>query len=207
MRVLPLNAVFALIVPALATLAACGGSDSTSITPTVTRVAVTGPSTTLNVGQSTNLSAAAYGATGTQITGAGAATWSTSAASVASVDQAGKVTGVGAGSATITAAITNVKGTFTVTVVNAPVPASKDTIFTQPTRWSPPFVTINVGGTVIFAFGGGIQHNAIFNKVAGAPADIGIFKDQVFARTFNTKGSFPFVCTIHDGMVGEITVQ
>lgn len=206
MRVLPLNAVVALIAPALAILAACGGSDSTTVTPTVTRVAVTGPSTTLNVGQSTILSAAAFGTSGTQITGAGSAAWSSSAASVASVDQAGKVTGVGAGSATITADIAKVKGTFTLTV-SAPVLAAKDTIFTQPTRWSPPFVTINVGGTVIFAFGGGIQHNAIFNKVTGAPADIGIFKDQVFARTFNTKGSFPFVCTIHDGMVGEITVQ
>ena len=206
MRVLPLNAVVALIAPALAILAACGGSDSTTVTPTVTRVAVTGPSTTLNVGQSTNLSAAAFGTSGTQITGAGSAAWSSSAASVASVDQAGKVTGVGAGSATITADLAKVQGTFSLTV-SAPVLAAKDTIFTQPTRWSPPFVTINVGGTVIFAFGGGIQHNAIFNKVTGAPADIGIFKDQMFARTFNTKGSFPFVCTIHDGMVGEITVQ
>ena len=171
MRVLPLNAVVALIAPALAILAACGGSDSTTVTPTVTRVAVTGPSTTLNVGQSTILSAAAFGTSGTQITGAGSAAWSSSAASVASVDQAGKVTGVGAGSATITADIAKVKGTFTLTV-SAPVLAAKDTIFTQPTRWSPPFVTINVGGTVIFAFGGGIQHNAIFNKVTGAPADI-----------------------------------
>ena len=206
MRVQQLTAVFALIVPVLAILAACGGSDSTTVTPTVTRVAVTGPSTTLNVGQSTILSATAFGASGTQITGAGAAAWNSSAASVASVDQAGKVTGVGAGSATITAAIANVKGTFTLTV-SAPVLAAKDTIFTQPTRWLPPFVTINVGGTVIFAFGGGIQHNAIFNKVAGAPLDIQNDKDKVFARTFNTKGTFPFVCTIHDGMVGEITVQ
>ena len=206
MRVLPLNALVVLAVPALAILGACGGSDSTTVIPTVTRVAVTGPSTTLTVGQSTTLSATAFGASGTQIPGAGAAAWSSSATAVASVDQAGKVTGVGPGSATISADIANVKGTFTLTV-NAPVLAAKDTIFTQPTRWSPPFVTINVGGTVIFAFGGGIQHNAIFNKVTGAPADIGIFKDQVFARTFNPKGTFPFVCTIHDGMVGEITVQ
>ena len=206
MRALPLVSSLALVFPVLAILVGCGGADSTNVAPAITRVTVTGPSTTLNAGQFTTLSAAAFGASGVQITGAGAPTWSSSAAAVAAVDQAGKVTGIAAGTATITANIATVKGAFTLTVM-APVPAAKDTIITQPTRWLPPFVTIPVGGTVIFVFGGGIQHNAIFNKVTGAPADIAISRDQVFARTFNTKGSFPFVCTIHDGMVGEITVQ
>ena len=206
MRVFPLVSTVALVVPALAILVGCGGSDSTNVAPAVTRVTVTGPSTTLNVGQFTTLSAAAFGASGAQIPGAGAPTWSSSASAVAAVDQAGKVTGIAAGTATITADIATVKGAFSVTVM-APVPAAKDTILTQPTRWLPPFLTIPVGGTVIFVFGGGIVHNAVFNKVSGAPADILNDKDKVFARTFNTKGRFPFVCTIHDGMVGEITVQ
>ena len=206
MRVPPLNSCLALVVPALAILVGCGGADSPTVAPAVTRVTVAGPSTTLNVGQFTTLSATAFSASGVQIPGAGAPTWSSSAAAVAAVDQAGKVTGLAAGTATITADIAAVKGAFTLTVL-APVPATKDTIFTQPTRWLPPFVTIPVGGTVIFAFGGGIVHNAIFNKITGAPADILNDKDKLFARTFNTKGRFPFVCTIHDGMVGEITVQ
>lgn len=89
------------------------------------------------------------------------------------------------------------------------VTPAKDTIFTLPTQWLPAFVTINAGQAVVFQFGGGIAHNAIFSKfgVAGAPADILPATNQSFSRTFNTRGKYPFECTLHAGMVGEITVQ
>ena len=207
MRVLPLNAVVALIAPALAILAACGGSDSTTVTPTVTRVAVTGPSTTLNVGQSTNLSAAAYGTSGSQISGAGAATWSSSALSVASVDQAGKVSGLAAGSATITASIANVKGSFTL-AVTAPAAASKDTIFTVGISFSPTTKAVATGAAVIFALGfDGIGHDVKFAATNGAPADIPVTTRQYIARVFLKAGSFSYICPTHPEMTGVITVQ
>ena len=208
MRVLPWNAVVSLIVPALAILGGCGGSDSTTVTPTVTRVVVTGPSTTLNVGQSTSLSAAAFGASGTQIPGAGAAAWSSSASSVASVDQAGKVTGVGAGTATMTAVIAKVNGTFTVTVVNAPGAASKDTIFTPGITFSPNRLTVNAGATVIFALGfDGTGHDVRFAVASGAPADIPVTTRGYVARVFSKAGSFSYICPTHPEMTGVITVQ
>ena len=207
MRVHPLNAVFARVVPALALLAACGGSDSTTVTPTVTRVAVTGPSATLNVGQFTNLSAAAYGTTGVQITGAGAAAWSSSAPSVASVDQAGKVSGVAAGSATITADIANVKGSFTLAVMT-PAAASRDTIFTPGISFSPNRLTVATGATVIFALGfDGIGHDVWFAATSGAPLDIPVTPRAYVARVFSKAGSFSYICPTHPEMTGVITVQ
>lgn len=207
MRVHSPNAVLSLLVSALAILGACGGSDSATATPSVTRVTVTGSSTTLNVGQSTNLIAAAYGASGTQITSAGAATWSSSAATVASVDQAGKVTGVGAGTATITAAIANVNGAFTVTV-NAPVSASKDTVFTPGISFSPNRLTVAAGATVIFALGfDGTGHDVKFAATSGAPADIPVTTRQYIARVFSKVGSFSYICPTHPEMTGVITVQ
>jgi plastocyanin len=207
MRVLSPSAVITLVVPTLAIIAACGGADSTTITPAVARVTVTGPSTTLNVGQFTNLSAAAYGATGAPISGAGVAAWSSSAPSVASVDQAGKVSGVGAGSATITAAIANVKGSFTLAVI-APAAASKDTIFTVGISFSPNMRTVAPGAIVIFALGfDGIGHDVRFAATSGAPADIPVTTRQYIARVFSKAGSFSYICPTHPEMTGVITVQ
>lgn len=207
MRVQLSTAVLALVVPALAFLGGCGGSDSTTVTPVVTRVTVTGPATTLNVGQSTNLVAAAYGSSGVQLSNAGAPAWSSSAAAVASVDQAGKVTGVGAGTATITAAIANVNGAVTVTV-NAPVLASKDTIFTPGISFSPNRLTVATGATVIFALGfDGTGHDVKFAATSGAPADIPVTTRQYVARVFSKAGSFSYICPTHPEMTGVITVQ
>ena len=207
MRVLPLIVRSALVVPAFATLTACGGADSTTVTPIVTRVTVTGPTTTLTVGQFTNLSAAAFGTSGAQLTGVGAAAWSSSATGVASVDQAGKVTGVGAGSATITADIANLKGSFTLAVIAAAAP-SKDTIFTPGIAFSPNRLTVNAGATVIFALGfDGTGHDVRFAVVSGAPADIPVTTRQYIPRVFSKAGSFSYICPTHPEMTGVITVQ
>ena len=207
MRVLSLIVRSALVVPALATLTACGGADSTTVTPIVTRVTVTGPTTTLTVGQFTNLSAAAFGTSGAQLTGVGAAAWSSSATAVASVDQAGKVTGVGAGSATITADIANLKGSFTLGVIAAAAPA-KDTIFTPGIAFSPNRLTVNAGATVIFALGfDGTGHDVRFAVASGAPADIPVTTRQYIPRVFTKAGNFSYICPTHPEMTGVITVQ
>jgi plastocyanin len=31
--------------------------------------------------------------------------------------------------------------------------------------------------------------------------------DTTVSRTFNTIGTFPFICTVHPGMAGEIVVE
>lgn len=79
-------------------------------------------------------------------------------------------------------------------------------VFTPGNVFSPFSTTIPVGGTVRFNISGD-QHNVIFKRIAGAPSDVNIVKDQVASRTFPTAGTFPYDCTVHPGMSGQVVVQ
>jgi plastocyanin len=84
----------------------------------------------------------------------------------------------------------------------------KDTVSTLPEAFVPNLLTVSAGSTVVFAFGGGIPHNAIFTRsVPGAPTDIQIVQDVFVSRTFSAMGVFKFDCTVHPGMRGEVDVQ
>ena len=73
--------------------------------------------------------------------------------------------------------------------------------------FSPPFVTISVGSTVRFNFDVSVAHDVTFQAVTGAPASIPVTINQVVSRTFNAKGTFPYDCRTHPGMLGSVTVQ
>lgn len=193
---------------ALAFLSACGGSDATPPSvKVVSRVTVSGATTTLDIGQSTTLAAAAFEASGAQIGSPGSVAWSSSATTVATVDQSGRAAGVAAGSATITADIGGVKGTIAITVKPAATTA-RDTIFTPGINFSPNRLTIVRGATVIFALGfDGIGHDVRFATQAGAPADIPVTTRQYVPRVFTTAGDFAFICPTHPEMTGVITVR
>ena len=106
-----------LAVVGVALLGGCGGSDgSSTAVRSVAKVTVVGSSTTLNVGQTTQLTATATDASGATITNPGVVLWTSSATTVATVDQTGKVTAVGAGTATVTADAAGVKGTLNIKV-------------------------------------------------------------------------------------------
>lgn len=85
-------------------------------------------------------------------------------------------------------------------------PVASATINTTASTFNPSQVTLARGGTVLFNIGA-VAHNVIFDKVAGAPADIPVTSDEQVSRTFNTQGSFPFDCTVHAGMSGTVNVQ
>lgn len=115
-----------LAVAAIVALGACGASNgSTTPVRPVAKVAVAGSSTTLNVGQTTQLTATATDAAGATIANPGIVVWTSSATTVATVDQSGKVTAVGAGTAIVTADAGGVKGTLSIKV-NLVGGASKD---------------------------------------------------------------------------------
>jgi uncharacterized protein YjdB len=86
----------------------------------VASVTVTPSPITMVAGQSTQLAAAARDASGSVISGK-SIVWSSSNTAVAGVTSQGVVTGVGAGSTTITATIDGVSGTSAVTVSDVPV--------------------------------------------------------------------------------------
>ncbi|MBX9928515.1 MAG: Ig-like domain-containing protein [Gemmatimonadaceae bacterium] len=197
----------ALIPLAVVALASCGGGD-TGTAPTaapVASVSLNIAAAQLGVGQTMQLNATPLTGTGTVTTGT--ATWSSSATSIASVSSTGLVAGLAAGQAMITATIAgkSASATFTVAGSGGGLPLAAEV--TMPGNTFSPFLTtIAVGGTVTFRFGS-VDHNVIFANVAGKPADIQIIRNANIARTFNTRGLYPYDCTIHPGMSAQVEVK
>jgi hypothetical protein len=103
----------------VAALAACGSDKSTG-TPAVGSVEITPESPSVAVGSTTQLTAVVKDTKGNVMEGTGVE-WSSSNSDVASVNDDGVVTGVAAGTVTITAKAGSVPGTTTVTVTDIPV--------------------------------------------------------------------------------------
>lgn len=106
---------------ALVALVGCGGGGgSTSPASTVAMVDVTPATASVNVGATLQLAATPKTSAGALVAGK-TATWSTASATVATVDATGRVRGVGAGTAAITATVDGKSGIATITVVALPV--------------------------------------------------------------------------------------
>ena len=107
----------------LVAVAACGGDSGTKAVPptqppTISSLVVSAPSTSITTQQSVQLSATARLSDGTS-NSSPTVTWSSNAASVATVSASGLVAGVSAGTAVITATTGSVSGTATITVTLA----------------------------------------------------------------------------------------
>jgi uncharacterized protein YjdB len=98
-----------------------GGTASVTVTPVpVATVSVSPPTPSVIVGQTVQLTATTRDANNNVLTGR-TVTWSSSNTGIARVSSSGVVTGVAAGSATITATREGKSGTASVTVTLAPV--------------------------------------------------------------------------------------
>src|SRR6266480_3954139 len=100
-----------------------GQSGRSALTVTnvpVASVTMSPAAATVTVGTTTQVTATPKDANGTALSG-GVVTWGTSNAAVATVSASGLVTGVAAGSATITATSEGQSGTAALTVTNVPV--------------------------------------------------------------------------------------
>ena len=122
-------------------VAACGGGDSgstgstgspTQPQPVVASVVVTPSTASLLVGDTTRLSASPRESFGNPVSGK-VATWSASPATVATVTSSGLVTAVGAGTATVTAAVDGKTGTASITVAQRTPVASITLDYSAPT--------------------------------------------------------------------------
>jgi len=120
---------------------ACERPVATSPEASVATVVVTPPSGTVLVGGALQLAATPQDSKGTPLSGR-SITWSSSATGTATVDANGKVTGVAAGSAAITATSEGKSGAASVTVMAAPVATVTVT---------PPSGTVAIGATVQLA--------------------------------------------------------
>src|SRR5215510_8552006 len=101
---------------------ACGDGGGTTATKPVARVEVAPPTQSITVGSTATLTATPRDAAGAAVTGKTAA-WTASPASVATVTQAGVVSGIAPGTAVVSAAIDGVSGNAAITVT-APLPSS-----------------------------------------------------------------------------------
>ena len=190
----------------LAVLASCGGGTDSSGPPpsdAVASVIVTSTASSLQVGQTVQFSAEARNSTGALLTPS-QVTWKVSPSTVATISATGLVTAIAAGTVTVTATIQSVAGILSVSVIDAGIPSSV-TVSMPGNSFSPFNVTIKQNGTVRFEFPP-VTHNVIFTNKAGAPADIQVIANTTVSRTFGTLGIFPYDCTIHPGMSGQVTV-
>ena len=143
-----------------ASLNACGeAKPPTAPAPSIATVTVTAATTGLSPGQSTQLVASAATAGGEAVRAA-AFTWLSEAPTVATVDAAGRVTAVSAGTAAIAAAAGTVRGTVTITVQPGPVGVANLTKIVDSVRlaWKLPamwavIVTLEEGLVAIGAAG------------------------------------------------------
>lgn len=71
--------------------------------------------------------------------------------------------------------------------------------------FSPPDVSVTVGGSVTWTFGAR-PHDVVFAGTPGAPNNIGVTTNAQVSRTFATVGTFPYDCTLHPGMRGRVLV-
>lgn len=84
-------------------------------------------------------------------------------------------------------------------------PSTSSTINIGDDYFSPKSTTVAKGTTVTWTWTTGTTHNVTFGDGSGSGDKSG----GTYTQTFNTAGTFNYVCTIHQalGMTGTITVQ
>jgi plastocyanin len=183
-----------------------GGSAS----PVFTSVGVTPAAPGVSVGGTVQLAAAARDQNGQAMSGLPAATWTTSDASRATVSASGLVTGVAAGSVTVTASIASGgvtrTGSATVTVSAGPATPTSVVVTTPGESFAPATATIGVGGTVTWEISGA-THNVTFGAAAPAGGNIPDTRAGTASRQFTAAGTYEYQCTRHSGMQGRVVVQ
>jgi plastocyanin len=187
---------------AMLLLVACGGGESPSGPGGVASVRMIAGAITLYPGQTELLSAAALDAAGAVVGSAGPPVWQSANASVVSVTPTGTVTALATGTADVTASFGSLTGTTRVSVIQAPLSA---TVSMPGLSFAPFKVFLRQGGTIAFEFPQ-TPHNVIFQQKAGVPSDIQTTSNVRLHRTFSTLGVFPYDCTLHPGMSGEVEV-
>lgn len=199
-------------------ISACGGGGGSSPTSpgnantnstVIASVSIGGNTTSVVVGASATLDASARNASGSTVPAT--FSWTSSNTSVLTVgSSAGVITGVSVGNAIVTATSGGFSATRTIAVANVsgggagPAPTSAQ-ISMPDTSFEPHAVTVAAGGVVTFVFTA-IAHDVRFGSGSGV-TDIPVTTNSTVTRTFNTKGTFSILCTLHAGMTGSITVQ
>jgi plastocyanin len=186
--------------------------------PVFTSLTLSPSSGSVQVGGTLQLAATPRDQNGAAMAGLPAAVYTTSDAARATVSASGLVTGVAAGTATITATLasggTTRTATASITVTTTapppppppPPPTSNVTVTTPGTSFSPQTVTIAPGGSVTWQISGA-RHNVTFSGAAPTGGNIPDTESGSVTRTFPNAGTYDYQCTRHNGMTGRVVVQ
>ncbi len=200
--------IASVIIVAAALGSACGTSDKATgpggSVAVLTTLGISAPGNTITLTGSMQLSASPKDQNGAAFPAT--VLWTSTSNFVALVTPLGFVTAVAGGQAYMRATSGSLKDSTLITVVTGAYPSSQN-VYMLPLAYTPVQTDIAQGGTVTFVFVPQ-AHNVFFNVVAGAPANIpGEVSNQNVLRTFNTKGTFGYKCTLHPEMVATITVH
>ncbi|MDP2958218.1 MAG: Ig-like domain-containing protein [Longimicrobiales bacterium] len=195
----------------VATVTATSGTASASVAVRVrqklARVVVVPATGGVPIGRTITLSVTGADLRGNAMSGLPAPTFTSSNTGAATVDAAGVVTGVGLGSATISANVTSTadgakSGTAVITATAPPPPTA--TVTMGAATFSPTSAEISVGGVVTWVNPSAIPHDVDF----GTPAmRIAVFDTGQRSMTFPVAGTFGYHCNLHAGMTGTIAVR
>jgi plastocyanin len=81
-------------------------------------------------------------------------------------------------------------------------PSAKGEVDVVDNKFEPETIEVAIGDTVTWYFKGAVKHN-----VSGPGFDSKTQKDGTFEYTFNSAGTFKYICTIHPGMKGKVEVS
>lgn len=198
-----------LAVGAMTVLLSCSGGGGADKAPTgpatpalvLTTVSVSLSTTSVQVGQTAVASATATDQNGSAIA-TGAVNWSSSTATVATVQSNGTITAVAPGQATITATAGGKSGQATVTVTPAPV-----TVVSV----SPSTFSLAVGASQVLtatpkdAFGNTVSGKTVTWTASDINALSGVINGNSLTTTARSTGTVTVYATV-DGVVGTATV-
>jgi plastocyanin len=165
---------------------------------------------TITAGGTQQLTATARDGGGAPIPGVTGVTFTSSDNGKAQVSASGLVTGVAAGTATITAALTrdgvSRTATSVITVGQSTFPLTAEVDATGAGEFVPATVNIARSGTVTWEFGP-TAHNVTFGSNAPPGGNITDRSSTTASRTFPAAGTYAYQCTLHAGMNGSVVVH
>jgi plastocyanin len=205
-----MRAVRVMMAGVVMAVAACGGGGDdgggTTAPAVFTTLAVDPANPTVLVGGTQTLTASAKDQTGATMSGL-TVTYTSANQAVATVTNAGVVTGVAAGTARITASGTvgTVTKTQDVNVTVAAAGPAASVNATLDSKFAPPTVAVAPNGVVTWTFAA--QHNVTFDGLAPTGGNIPNTSSGSVQRTFPSAGTYSYHCTLHAGMSGSVVVQ
>jgi plastocyanin len=84
-------------------------------------------------------------------------------------------------------------------------PAGDASVSIRDFRFEPETASVTVGDTVTWTHEGDVTHNV--TAQAGSFASDNLGSGETFSHTFETSGSFEYVCTLHRQMIATVDVS